>query len=129
MVIHKDEDIVDKIFLRLDKSKYEVIPFFEEHTALSHYRMYSHEIDLVIFDVDSIKIQAFELLKRLKEINSEVRGVVISDVDDESTGKIETRIKQVETKVLTQTRNIRAKIKKPIKTEKLQKTIDKVIDA
>jgi len=128
LVIHKDEEVVDKIFLRLDKNKYEVIPFFDELTALSHYRTNSEEIDLVIFDVESIKIQSSELLSRLKDIKPDVVGVLISDVDDKDTRKVDTKIKQAETKVLTRTRNIRAKIRKPIKTAKLQKTIEELLD-
>lgn len=88
ILVVDDEELLLKVTERqLKKLGYNPIALTDASEALNVFESKSDEIDMVILDYMMPKTNAYNVFKKLKEINSDVRVVVISGFSEESNLK------------------------------------------
>jgi response regulator RpfG family c-di-GMP phosphodiesterase len=78
MVVDDEPDIVESIKLWLQRKGLEVHEFTKPLLALEYFKYNADSIDVILSDIRMPQMNGYELVKRIKNIRSEVRIILIS---------------------------------------------------
>ena len=78
MVVDDEPDIVEPIKLWLQRKGLEIHEFTDPLLALEYFKNNADSIDVILSDIRMPQLNGYELVKRIKNIRSEVRVILIS---------------------------------------------------
>lgn len=114
MVVDDEPDIVNPIKIWLQRKGFEVQGFTDPLLALEYFENNSSRVDIVLSDIRMPQMNGYELVKRIKNLRSEVRTILMSafEINQADMARVLPNIK------------IDSLISKPISLRNLTKTID-----
>ena len=107
IIVDDDPDLVDLFKEILEKNGYKVCGFTHPLTALEFIQKNHKNCNLVISDYIMPQLNGYELGKKIKEIDSNIKVILISDYDDRHENNLEFKF-----------------IQKPITINNLIKTVE-----
>jgi DNA-binding response OmpR family regulator len=114
LVVDDEPDIVNPIKIWLQRKGFEVQGFTDPLLALEYFENNSSRVDIVLSDIRMPQMNGYELVKRIKNLRSEVRTILMSafEINQADMARVLPNIK------------IDSLISKPISLRNLTKTID-----
>lgn len=117
LLIIEDEEILRELLtLALSAKGYKILSAADAEEGVMVYKQYAEKIDLVISDFGLPKFDGFEVLKRLKAINLDIKFILAS-------GYIES---EQRTKFLNE--GVREIVQKPYDPQKIMAVVRKTLD-
>lgn len=114
LLVEDDLDLMRLFNDALTVGGYQVDGFTEPSKAFSHFKDNSHDYDLVISDVRMPQMSGLELVKKINEVNKDVKVLLMSAFEMESDNLKELKLNEF--------------IQKPLHIEQLIKTVKKYLD-
>jgi CheY-like chemotaxis protein len=114
LVVDDEHDIVEPIKLWLQKRGLEVQGFTDPLLALEYFKNNSSSIGVVLSDIRMPQMNGYELVKRIKNLRSEVRIILMSafEINQADMARVLPEVK------------IDSLISKPISLRNLTKVLD-----
>jgi CheY-like chemotaxis protein len=78
MVVDDEPDIVGMMEILLKKHGYSVFGFSDPFAALNHFKREAKNFQLIICDIRMPSINGYELIKRVKNLNPEIKVILLS---------------------------------------------------
>ena len=113
MIIDDDSDILNLFKDFLSKRGYDVITFLDPLVAIEEIENNPHHYGLFITDIRMPGISGIELIKRVCEINSDIKVMIISAFDINGDDLKEIRVEE--------------QVQKPIHMRTLVQSIEKIL--
>ena len=113
MIIDDDSDILNLFKDFLSKRGYDVATFLDPLVAIKEIKNNPHHYGLIITDIRMPGISGIELIKRVCEINSDIKVMIMSAFDINGDDLKEIRVEE--------------QVKKPIHMRTLAQTIEKIL--
>ena len=113
MIIDDDSDILNLFKDFLSKRGYDVIMFLDPLVAIEEIENNPHHYGLFITDIRMPGISGIELIKRVCEINSDIKVMIISAFDINGDDLKEIRVEE--------------QVQKPIHMRTLVQSIEKIL--
>jgi two-component SAPR family response regulator len=115
LIVDDEFDIVESIKLWLQKSGLDVQGFTDPVLALEYFKNNCNSIDIVLSDIRMPQMNGYELVKRIRNLQSEVKIILMSafEINHLEMAKVLPNIK------------IDSLVSKPISLGNLEKTIVK----
>lgn len=114
LLVEDDLDLMRLFNDALTVGGYQVDGFTEPSKAFSHFKDNSHDYDLVISDVRMPQMSGLELVKKINEVNKNVKVLLMSAFEMESDNLKELKLNEF--------------LQKPLHIEQLIKTVKKYLD-
>lgn len=111
------DDVMDAVVLIkriLERKGHEVVTFTEEEDALEHAR--NNVVDLAILDIKLKKMTGVEVLEELKEVNPDIRVIMLTGYPTLETARESVKLGASEYCV------------KPIDKDELERKVDQVLN-
>lgn len=113
MIIDDDADILNLFKDFLSKRGYDVATFLDPLVAVKEIENNPHHYSLIITDIRMPGISGIELIKRVCEINSDIKVMIMSAFDINGDDLKEIRVEE--------------QVQKPIHMTTLAQSIDKIL--
>ena len=113
MIIDDDSDILNLFKDFLSKRGYDVITFLDPLVAIEEIENNPHHYGLFITDIRMPGISGIELIKRVCEINSDIKVMIMSAFDINGDDLKEIRVEE--------------QVQKPIHMRTLAQSIEKIL--
>jgi two-component system response regulator ChvI len=78
LVVDDELDIVESIKLWLQKKGLKVQGFTDPLLALEYFKNNSNSVDIVLSDIRMPQMNGYELVKRIKELQTDIRVILMS---------------------------------------------------
>lgn len=114
MIIDDDADILNLFKDFLSKRGFDVITFLDPLIAVEEIKKNPHQYSLIITDIRMPGISGIELIKRVCEINSDIKVMIMSAFDVNGDDLKEIRVEE--------------QVQKPIHMTTLAQSIEKILN-
>ena len=113
LVLDDVQEAVDAIRKILEKKGHEILGYTDEVAAIDH--VINHSVDLAILDIKLKKIDGVEVLGRLKEIQPDIKIIMLTGYPTHASVEEATRL------------GANAYCMKPIDRSELERKVDQVL--